>query len=54
MWKPENYHKALSSGLSPIEGRKNEIWHGGKFRENIWKGVRIGKINEIPEGNQRI
>ena len=37
-----------------MEGRKKETWHGGKFRENIGKGVRSGKSNEIPEGNQRI
>ena len=54
MWKPENYHKALSPGLSPMEGRKKKTWHGGKFRENIGKGLRSGKSNEISEGNQCI
>ena len=54
MWKPENYHKALSSGLSSMEGRKKETWHEGKFGENIGKRVQSGKSNKISEGNQRI
>ena len=37
-----------------MEGRKKETWHGGKFRENIGKGVQSGKSDEIPEGNQHI
>ena len=49
MWKPENYHQALSPGLS--QWREERKKHGGKFRENIGKGVRSGKSNEIPERN---
>ena len=34
-----------------MKGRKKKTWHGRKFRENIGKGMRSSKSNEIPEGN---
>ena len=41
MWKPDNYHTALSPGLSAMEGIKKKTWHGEKFRENTGKVAKV-------------
>ena len=53
MWKPENYHKTLSPDCP--QWREERRKHGMEGNlENIGKGVRSGKSNEISEGNQPI
>ena len=44
MWKPENCHKALSPGLSPMEGRKKETWHGGNLKKTLEKECEMAKV----------
>ena len=46
MWKPENYHKSLPPGLSPMEGRKKKHGMEENLEKTLGKECKVAKVYE--------